>query len=437
MPDGKWVSKANLQTFWQMIRSKVLPTMIGDTVTTWLTEHVDPVGSAVVVDDTLTIQGAAADAKKTGDEISGLKEDLREYNAVNLLPHLSDQAISSSGVTGSVTDDVIVVNGTTTGPFNIRYYNKANELPDWWIPGRDVYLHFDKTGTGTDYMGIRIIKYDANGNMTTSGDWYRSATIHIPEDFDGVGLALNFHIPTGRTVSGSAHAYILNTKSNQELATETRRVSELKVACFGDSVMWGRDGNGSRSTQTPYTIPKAIAKRLSCVCDNYGVRGQGFIHSDGTPNAYDNISGVNLTAYTVMVMCYGVDDGYDTVGEWDSTDESTTMGQFNKIVNYVYTQNPNIRLIVFAPWPGRNVGSFPDYWYGDVTVASTGRTSRKILSDAMKRACDYYWIPYIEQYDSPINPLNINIALPDGVHPSNEFYKILGDWVAAKVSGLL
>lgn len=39
---------------------------IGTSVTSWLTEHVDPVGSAVVVDDTLSISGAAADAEKTG-----------------------------------------------------------------------------------------------------------------------------------------------------------------------------------------------------------------------------------------------------------------------------------------------------------------------------------------------------------------------------------
>lgn len=49
---------------------------ISPEVSSWLGEHVDPVGSAVVVDDTLTIQGAAADAKKTGDEISDLKDDL-------------------------------------------------------------------------------------------------------------------------------------------------------------------------------------------------------------------------------------------------------------------------------------------------------------------------------------------------------------------------
>ena len=35
-------------------------------VTKWLTDNVDPVGSAVVVDTSLSISGAAADAKITG-----------------------------------------------------------------------------------------------------------------------------------------------------------------------------------------------------------------------------------------------------------------------------------------------------------------------------------------------------------------------------------
>lgn len=49
---------------------------ITEAVTEWLDENVDPVGSAVIVDESLTIEGAAADAKKTGDEISSLKSDL-------------------------------------------------------------------------------------------------------------------------------------------------------------------------------------------------------------------------------------------------------------------------------------------------------------------------------------------------------------------------
>lgn len=55
---------------------------IADNVTDWLDEHVDPVGSAVVLDDTLTISGAAADAKAAGDGINDLKADLSQLEDV-------------------------------------------------------------------------------------------------------------------------------------------------------------------------------------------------------------------------------------------------------------------------------------------------------------------------------------------------------------------
>ena len=48
-----------------------LDTTIAADVETWLNTHVTP--TSPIVDDTLTIQGAAADAKKTGDEITDLK----------------------------------------------------------------------------------------------------------------------------------------------------------------------------------------------------------------------------------------------------------------------------------------------------------------------------------------------------------------------------
>ena len=48
-----------------------LDTTIAADVETWLNTHVTP--TSPIVDDTLTIQGAAADAKKTGDKITDLK----------------------------------------------------------------------------------------------------------------------------------------------------------------------------------------------------------------------------------------------------------------------------------------------------------------------------------------------------------------------------
>lgn len=55
--------------------SNLLAPLIPDLVTNWLTAHVNPVGSAVVVDSSLTVAGAAADAKKTGQGITANKNN--------------------------------------------------------------------------------------------------------------------------------------------------------------------------------------------------------------------------------------------------------------------------------------------------------------------------------------------------------------------------
>ena len=52
------------------ILAPILAEDIPGAVTSWLNENVTPVGSAVVVDSTLSISGAAADAKATGDSLA-------------------------------------------------------------------------------------------------------------------------------------------------------------------------------------------------------------------------------------------------------------------------------------------------------------------------------------------------------------------------------
>jgi len=151
---------------------------------------------------------------------------LREYNSYNMLPHLSDRTIASDGLTGSVVDDTITVSGTTTGPFFINYYSNATELPDWWIPGRDVSLIFNATGSATSDMFLRILYYDTNGNTHGFGDYRSTQVINIPSSFDGVGLIVRFFIATGRTVNGSVRPQILNAMSNEEL---TKRINQNDV----------------------------------------------------------------------------------------------------------------------------------------------------------------------------------------------------------------
>lgn len=64
--------------------SSYVNTQLAADVTAWLAANVTPVGSAVVVDSSLTVSGAAADAKKVGNEITDLKADLKSiYNALS------------------------------------------------------------------------------------------------------------------------------------------------------------------------------------------------------------------------------------------------------------------------------------------------------------------------------------------------------------------
>lgn len=62
------VSNAQLQNY--------VASQLSEDASSWLNTNVDPVGSAVIVDKTLTIEGAAADAKVAGNAISKLSSDL-------------------------------------------------------------------------------------------------------------------------------------------------------------------------------------------------------------------------------------------------------------------------------------------------------------------------------------------------------------------------
>lgn len=67
-------------------------------VTSWLTDNVDPVGSAVVVDSSLTIAGAAADAKAVGDAIDTVYESASSgVNLANGLEWTDGYSISDTG----------------------------------------------------------------------------------------------------------------------------------------------------------------------------------------------------------------------------------------------------------------------------------------------------------------------------------------------------
>lgn len=220
------------------------------------------------------------------------------------------------------------------------------------------------------------------------------------------------------------------------------RMFGQRFAMIGDSLTWGRNGNVSTSTdpgyRVTYKLNDIISHNLGIAIDNYGVSGMGWLKDgDGNVIAYDILSSLTLSDYDGFIFELGNNDNFSPLGEWDSVDETTVMGQFNKCIQYIMNNRPSVRVIVIAPFNGRNVGVFPDYWYGPRENLS-GYPSRRVMSDTFKRACEYYWIPYIEQYDGPINPYSIQTLIgADGTHPTVAGYNAIGNWLSGKIGSLL
>ena len=382
---------------------------------------------------------------QSNEMLVGTIERLTEYNAYALMSKHDDvSSRTTNGITWSCKDGVFTVNGTAESAWTVGLFYSLDTLPSWVERGGTYYIRFSPTGSNvTDFL-LQIALYKSDGSYEYVVSTNHDIVFNMPSSTAYVGMNIRLYVGTGKSVNGKGEPIFLNTQSNEMLTEAISHISKRKfarsLAFFGASEIWGRDGNGSSSTtRTPYTIPDTIADMLGVSCENFGLGGMGFLRpSDSTGQiAYEKISSTDLTPYDTILMIFGGNDGFSPVGTWDSTDESTCLGQFNKIINYIYEQKPSVRLIVWAPFNGRNVGSFPKYWYG--TVPSTAY-SRGILSDTLKQACEYYNIPYVEQTGSPLNGFTIRngtVMGSDGVHLSNYGYQRMGEWMAGQLASLI
>lgn len=112
------VSASAMQAAMQDYVTNSMPTYI----TNWLNTNVNPVGSAVVVDSSLTVAGAAADAKAVGDELTTARERLQ--NAEEILGITMTAISFTSGAyikTGNVGKVGTVIDLTPVASASYRY----------------------------------------------------------------------------------------------------------------------------------------------------------------------------------------------------------------------------------------------------------------------------------------------------------------------------
>ena len=133
--------------------------------TAWLTANVDPVGSAVTIDSSLTIAGSAADAKVVGDDIT-----------------ITDGSVSSLidgfiGVIDNTSDDVILKISVDThyGAFhNSPSDTSQKSCSSDPMALRDMTISFDDT----KYKFL-LNKYNSNTQTWSTGSWITTSPYTI------------------------------------------------------------------------------------------------------------------------------------------------------------------------------------------------------------------------------------------------------------------
>ena len=126
--------------------------------TTWLNANVNPVGSAVIVDSSLSISGAAADAKTVGDDYKQIKYEMNTETYDANLANILQQTFTTNGITLSINKNTITINGTATDNVRIPISSVCSLIPI----GYNYVSYWDITGSYNGGSALFYLRYQDN-----------------------------------------------------------------------------------------------------------------------------------------------------------------------------------------------------------------------------------------------------------------------------------
>ena len=192
------------------------------------------------------------------------------------------------------------------------------------------------------------------------------------------------------------------------------------VAVFGDSISWGQEGLSKKQTVLP--IPVQVGRMLHITCDNYSSPSAGFMNRGRFgKNAYEIITSTDISIYNTFILQFGNNDIVRKlpVGEADSTDPYTAVGQMRRCIEYLRSVKPDCTIYYLATY---------------MNTAWWREPSRAVLKEAAA-SCGVECIDYS---DSPISDDNIDLYRKcRGAHINTVGYHLLSVWFARKLAGHL
>lgn len=203
------------------------------------------------------------------------------------------------------------------------------------------------------------------------------------------------------------------------------KYQDKRLVTLGDSITWQDAKTYSYNGLVARGYQTIIKEKLGFLeVLNMGVSGRPM--ANGTANGVGtNTTGktVTYTTYDLTTIAAGTNDfklnvQLGTLGAIGDTtfDTNTFYGAYRDLIEYILTQKPTQKIILFTPLQRDN---------GGYTVNTSNTAGHKLIDyvNAIKAVGQMYSLPVVDMYaESGITKLNLATYTWDGLHPNDAGY---------------
>ena len=445
-------------------------------------------GEQVPTDKTLSIENKAADAKKTGDEISELKSALSTklpFNSTFIDGDGKTEQKLNFPYVGWIRDDDGELSSVQTA-YEATDYIDLSGVTGIYRTGTTVkftlwtYAFYDANKTfisaQSDTTDYQIVEYEGKQvtwlNIAVTGAKYIRITNQPSREYE-------YYVVKQSTVNGYDVPHI--TINN----TDPLKFYGKTIVNFGDSLFGNfRDTNET----TDKSISKMISDATGATVYNCGFGGCRMSwHSEywrafsmfaladaittntwtdqdaaitasptGMPSYFADtlalLKSIDFSEVDYITIGYGVNDFNGNVfidAQTGLTEVQYFKGALDYSLRTILTTYPKIRIIVITPcwiWiPDSDTGLL-DYDSDDAQAVNTRGFTLPDYVEACKTVCGKYHVPCIDTYDLGFNKYSykayFNVkgidgaSVSDGVHPKQAGRQLRADKIVGQLEAL-
>lgn len=455
----------SLETIADHLENLGSPEAIAEDVAAWMDEHITE-NPTVVIDDSLSIRGAAADAKKTGDEISDLKNvidwkasaictDSDESSMHDMLSTVmlkaikfkngtnsfgkflyadklhspynkSEASYTVDGIPVSLSNNCITLNGTCSGTYKTHFYGKqdASALTGNYKLFVIISTEIKMRVKFREYVNGTAIDYNVN---TTGAEQGTYSDVIDMTDATQYEIAIETRADTGTYLNAKiwfglfpSDVVIVNTNENTgadynlPLSTALRFIDTIHSTSI---INYIADTKEYIDNAVPDgMVTEELLTYLSPEMENYGAKGDG--ETDDTAALQNCIDDAILKA--LPVRAYGK---YKTTSPIKIVADGTDI-YINKIIytgsdaGMILTGNRNILRMNYLKADGGTgdglriiTASDTNCSYNDISInrISAKENAMEIINTYSARSIYYNYITTRYLYSNSANAIYTNI----------------------------